>query len=191
MNWRAPVFIVLLALTASGLWWLLSGEQAGKRLSFALQEQQRAAGGNDYFMEGVRSEQFTAQGELRHVLQTPRIEHDPKSARVHMVSPHLFIQHEDGEPWLLRADNAYAFDQRHEIELSGAVTLSRGDRFKPSLTMNTESLHLDLEKQHASTEHEVRFSGPSGDIQAMGLEADLAAQVLSLQHQVRGRYVQP
>jgi len=192
MNWRTPLFIAILLLTALGVWWLLSGEQAGNRLDFALHaQQQRAAGGSDYYMEGVRSEQFSTAGQLAHVLQSPRIDHDPKLAQLRMQSPQVFLQRADGEPWQLNAATALANDDLQNIELNGDVRLSRGQGFKPNMIISTEHLQLDLQQERASTDNEVRFINAYGEITGIGLDADLKTEVLNLQHHVRGRYAQP
>ncbi len=192
MNWRAPVFACILLTAIGGIWWLLSGEQAGNRLDFAFNEQQeQAAAGSDYYMEGVSSLHFDRDGALTHELHAPRIEHDPKLSQIRMNAPRVMVHNAEGEPWQMSANSAIGDDDQSLFTLSGDVQLKHGHGFTPNMTMTTTELQLDLKNDKAHTEHMVHFVGPHGDIVGRGLDADLNAQVLHLLHEVKGRYARP
>lgn len=191
-NWRGLLVGSITLVVALIVLTLLSREEAGQNQTATEARESLQQTRSDYFMEGVVSRHFDANGQLSHVLAAPRIEHFLDQHRSIMQQPHIQLTRPDGAPWEIRANRADADHPVGTIALEGSVRLSRaGQNGLAALQMETEQLQVDMQARLAETEGNVRFLSPGGEVTSTGLKADFAAEQLQLLSNVQGHYEQP
>lgn len=140
-----------------------------------------------YFMEKVSLIETTTDGQAFRWLESEKLVHfsDQHSELLQPVLRQKNLQ--TGESWQASAHTAQL--QNHQTaQLSGNVVVAQPAQ---GLTLNTEQLNLDLEKQTATSSQDVILKTPKATIHAKGLEADFNSRQLHLMSAVRGHYVTP
>ncbi|MFZ5843506.1 MAG: LPS export ABC transporter periplasmic protein LptC [Pseudomonadota bacterium] len=188
MNVRGPLIGAGTLLVAVVVLLLLNREQSGKNQT-ELQQQTSDVAQSDYYMEGVISRHFDANGKLSHVLQAPRIDYFLAQQQSLMQQPHIQLFGSDGTPWDVRAAQAIAEHQQDTVTLREQVWLERGAQAGvAALRMETDQLTVKLSERRAHTDAPVRFRSSQGEVKAVGLTADFANEKLHLLAQVKGHY---
>ena len=191
MNWRGLVIGAITLLAGLIVLALLNREQTGENQAKSIFANGSAQQRSDYFMEGVVSRNFDQNGQLSHVLKSPRIDHYQDQQISLMQQPHIQLARPDGTPWEVSAQSAQAEHRSEKLVLRDQVSLTRaGEGGVASLRMDTDKLVVDLSTRIAETAADVRFTSPGGQISGTGLHANLATEQLQLLANVKGHYEQ-
>ncbi|QGX40671.1 LPS export ABC transporter periplasmic protein LptC [Permianibacter aggregans] len=145
-----------------------------------------------YFMEGVESKVFDAEGKLSYTLRSPRLDHFPERSASEIRTPIVQINRPKGPPWQMTATQALAQHQTGDMHLQGAVVLQReaSADYEP-IKMLTDELMLNATAKKAESNSDVKFVSPSGQVTGTGLRADLSTEQLEILANVQGEYVRP
>ena len=109
-----------------------------------------------------------------------------------MALKNLRIEYHDVEnqTWITTAQQATAYENIEVMHLTGDVQIHRQTpQADQAITINTDSLHIDFPKKHASTDAEVKIVAKNSSINAKGMDVDFGAGHLTLLSEARGHYV--
>lgn len=144
-----------------------------------------------FFITDFESRQYGDKGTITQILKGLRADHfQPKgqaSTEDYTVIKQLEAEifQDQGEPWFIRANSGVANNKGQQITLSGDVKLWLQDPERGLTELTTETLVYYPKRRFASTNAPVRISTPDGTTDAIGLNADLTQQILTLKKRVR------
>jgi LPS export ABC transporter protein LptC len=169
---RVLATIFVLVVAALGIWMGSAGKRTGNP---AVDKGDTDASAYDYEVRDVVVQQMGPDGTLQYELSAKQIHQQPDSGLIRATD---LVMHRDppgtlpGGPnrWTLRADAAELPESGGRIELKGNVNaMGLPENSRLSITITTDELTYDMEKQEAFTKKPVdiiqganRFRG--GDI---------------------------
>jgi LPS export ABC transporter protein LptC len=146
----------------------------------------------DYFMTGVDSTRFDANGDSQYRLQADRILHYPSPELTSMETPRLVFYADEAGPWFLSAaygtietDLARAEDK---LELTDNVIVQHTDSSGETHNIYTDALTIYLDSRFISTASDVLMESGSREISSQGMTADLFSKHITFLGNVTGRY---
>lgn len=144
----------------------------------------------DYYLTGMQSHRFDAQGTIRYRLESDRYTHFPDDDHADLVVPHLQWLSDRGELWLLDAQNGrLQTDPANEtLLLTGMVSLKRTPGAAGALELRTETLLVLPPAEIARTEAPVTVTSDSVNLQSDGMQLDFSTNHLNLLSNVRGTH---
>lgn len=147
-----------------------------------------------FFMTHFVSSHYDETGKLSQLLRGDRADHyQPKGK----ASPDDYtlvsafnaeIYQEDGAPWYITAQEGRATHKGERIELSGNVHMHQTHPSKGVTELFTDKLIYFTQRQFAETQAPVKIITPSGVTTAVGLTADIKAELFTLKKNVKGIY---
>lgn len=148
------------------------------------------------YMNNVQTREFDAQGKLRYELSTPRIGHyqtnpDAPSALDYTLfqTPKITFHNADEKaPWQLTALQGRSESNGQLLRLLGNVFIEQDSADQGLLQITTNELTLHPRKQFAETDKAVKMRSAKGQIDAVGMSADLAESRVQLHSQVNAVY---
>ncbi len=131
-----------------------------------------------------------ADGLPMYTLHAAEIRQQPASQIALLDRVEMQFRDAAGRLWQGRADEARVVDQAAEIDLSGTVTLTgllpgTGELAR----ISTDQLSVDTRTDVVTTRDPVTLEWDGQQVRARGLVAQLRAQRIQLESNVRGRYV--
>lgn len=181
MNRRALGVIIAIAGIAAASTWLSRQSRQPEPAATA-----RAA--PDYFARDVVAVVTGADGRHQQQLRARRMEHLPDTDVLTLSAPHLTV-YRDGRPWQASAEQGRIATGGERVTLNGDVRLEQGGP-RP-LQLRTRTLQIYPERQYAETTAPLTLTSPEARVEAIGLEADMRRQKLTLLSNVRGVYDTP
>ncbi|AFV00643.1 LPS export ABC transporter periplasmic protein LptC [Simiduia agarivorans] len=144
-----------------------------------------------FFITDFESRQYGDSGTIVQILRGLRADHfQPKGQAsaedytvIEQLEAEIFQDQED--PWLIRANQGVANQKGQQITLSGNVKLWLQDPERGLTELTTEKLVYFPKRRFATTDAPVRITTPDGTADAIGLDADLTKQILTLKKRVR------
>lgn len=179
MNRRAVAITLVILLLAAVSSWL--SEESRREARRAEAEGERAP---DYFMEGVVATEMGADGRPRQRLEATRLNHFPRDGRSELAAPHLVVYQDESPPWHLFAKRGEVRAGGAEIFLEGGVRLTRAAPEEVEIRSATLRLHPD--RRHAETADPIVVVSGADRLEAVGMEASLQDERVTLKSQVRG-----
>lgn len=148
----------------------------------------------DYFMTGVDSTSFAADGASQYRLLAERIVHYPDPEYATLDSPRLVIYELGANPWLLSASyGRIEHDPERDeemLQLSEDVVIQHTDNNGQEQNIYTQDLTIYLDSRFLSTQSTVRLESGNRVISSTGMTADLNDRHLTFLGDVQGRYNQ-
>lgn len=142
----------------------------------------------DSFLTNLSVKEFSKDGQLIHYLQTPLMQHHPKTNTNLLRKPHLIITENNQAPWEIRAEKARA-KKDHTITLIHHVMIEqKASESKASTLLKTEKMIYFPKEKRASTTQKVTIQQAKNHMQAVGMNAYLDDNKVELLSHVRGRY---
>lgn len=182
-KWSTPL---LLALLASGTVWFFS--QQPDNLSSPLSPQHAAVA--DTFMENFTTRVLDAQGKTRYQLSAAYMAHYPHDDHTEVLAPLLTMYRPDNQHWEFKAESGLLENGTDLITLQGQVFMQEHTPAGPdnSIHVVTSDLRIVPARSYAETDAYARIKQGASQMEATGLQADLASNHLQLLSQVRGIY---
>lgn len=186
---RPGLRMVALAITLAAAFFLLwqSGEPPASSYSDA--QQLRGDTEPDGFVINGRYTSYDETGHRKIFFTSPRIEQfeEGNLATMEFPSAKLFSNTEEGEPWIVNAEQGNLRQSEDVLHLLGNVRVVRtiGDR---KATLATESLTLENSQGTIYTDDPVEITEPAGVTHATGMKGWIDERILELNSQVKGRY---
>lgn len=149
-----------------------------------------------YYMKSVETREYNLDGQLRYQLTTPQVTHfqlqlDAPSAEdyTHIEQPvMLFLDVDGGAPWQVTANTGRSESNGHLIRLLDNVLIQQQTHSNGLVRITTTELNLHTNTQFAQTDKAVNMRSAKGQMDAIGMEADLAKSWLTLKSQVKAAY---
>lgn len=146
----------------------------------------------DYYMNGVRTTRFGADGELAFRLNASRVTHYPEGDHAVLENPDLFWQDEGQKPWhltsLMGDLHKTAEGNEDELFLEGNVRLNLELEPGQPLEVVTETLIVQTVARTANTPSPVSVNTPGSSLQGVGMEVRMEDNYVHLLNEVRGSY---
>lgn len=148
------------------------------------------------YMKQVQTREFDAEGKLHFELTTPNVafyQHDPNgpSALDYTLidAPKMiFYNTESGTPWRMSALSGRSEDNNALIRLLGDVIIQQNSPSQGLVRITTEELNVRSREQFAETDKAVNMRSAKGQMNAVGMDADLTQSRLQLKSQVKAVY---
>ena len=148
------------------------------------------------YMKEVNTREFDAQGKLHYQLSTPQVTHyqvspdGPSDADYTLIDqPDMaFYDAESKAPWLVTAATGRSEANGQLIRLLDNVLIQQQTPSQGLIQITTSELHVRTSEQFAETDKAVKMRSAKGQIDAIGMDADLAQSRLQLKSQVKAVY---
>lgn len=146
----------------------------------------------DYFFDDFVATARDKEGNLTYRLEAKQLEHYPYNFSMTLDKPYIEVFHEKDPPWQTWAEQGVFYEKRQVAKLTGKVRIHRAaDKTSQAVTLLTDSLTMDIEKQTAKTPDDVQITSGEDIINATGMEVDLKTGRLELHSKVQGKYEVP
>jgi len=141
----------------------------------------------DLVTYAVEQLKFNAQGEKHFLLKADEIQQFISADRNRIIHPDLLLFHDQQPAWKSTANEGHSDSQGEEIHLQGDVLIEQLGKANPA-TLETATLTISATDSHATTDDKVIIRQTGIYIEALGLEADLKNNQLTLKSQVTSIY---
>jgi lipopolysaccharide export system protein LptC len=149
-----------------------------------------------FYMKQVETREFDAQGKLHYQLSTPQVAHyqinqdAPSAADYTLINlPDMaFYDAEATAPWLVSAAVGRSEGNGQLIRLLENVVIQQQTPTQGLIRITTSELRVRPSEQFAETDKAVNMRSAKGQIDAKGMDADLAQSRLQLKSQVKAVY---
>jgi len=148
------------------------------------------------YMNNVQIREFDAQGNLHYELSTPRIGHyqakpdAPSAADYTLIKlPTMTFYNADNKaPWQVMAVQGRSENNGQLLRLLDDVLIKQESADLGELQITTSELNVRAREQFAETDKAVKMLSAKGQIDAIGMSADLANSRVQLHSQVNAVY---
>ncbi|HSC66326.1 MAG TPA: LPS export ABC transporter periplasmic protein LptC [Cellvibrio sp.] len=154
------------------------------------------AGFPQTYMKQVETREFDPQGKLHYQLSTPRVTHyqvtmdGPSEGDYTIIeTPDMAFHEADGtSPWLVSASTGRSESNGQLLRLLDNVLIQQQTPSQGLIQITTSELLVRPGEQFAETDKAVKMRSAKGQIDAVGMDADLAQSRLQLKSQVKAVY---
>ena len=148
------------------------------------------------YMKEVETREFDPQGKLHYQLTTPQITHYQMNPDMASDTDYTLIDQpnmalydaEAKAPWLVTAAIGRSEGNGQLIRLLENVLIQQQTPTQGLLQITTSELRIRPREQFAETDKAVKMRSAKGQIEAKGMDADLAQSRLQLKSQVKAVY---
>lgn len=148
------------------------------------------------YMKEVETREFDAQGKLHYQLSTPQVTHyqvspdGPSNSDYTLIErPNMaFYDADANAPWLVTAETGRSEANGQLLRLLDNVLIQQQTPTQGLIQITTSELHVRASEQFAETDKAVKMRSAKGQIDAIGMDADLAQSRLQLKSQVKAVY---
>lgn len=148
------------------------------------------------YMKEVETREFDAQGKLHYQLSTPQVTHyqvnpdGPSDGDYTLIeNPDMtFYDAESAAPWLVSAETGRSEANGQLLRLLDNVLIQQQTPTQGLIQITTSELLVRASEQFAETDKAVKMRSAKGQIDAVGMDADLAQSRLQLKSQVKAVY---
>ncbi|MEN0036933.1 MAG: LPS export ABC transporter periplasmic protein LptC [Cellvibrio sp.] len=148
------------------------------------------------YMKDVETREFDSEGRLHYLLITPQITHfqmnpdTPSDADYTLIdNPNMALHDAESKaPWLVTATIGRSEGNGQLIRLLENVLIQQQTPSQGLIQITTTELRVRPREQFAETDKAVKMRSAKGQIDAKGMDADLAQSRLQLKSQVKAVY---
>lgn len=148
------------------------------------------------YMKEVETREFDAQGKLHYQLSTPQVTHyqvnpdGPSDGDYTLIErPNMaFYDAESNAPWLVSAETGRSEANGRLLRLLDNVLIQQQTPTQGLIQITTSELLVHASEQFAETDKAVNMRSAKGQIDAIGMDADMAQSRLQLKSQVKAVY---
>lgn len=167
-----------------------------RKENVVINNEQDAGSFPQFYMKQVETREFDAQGKLHYQLSTPHVAHyqinqdAPSEADYTVIElPDMaFYDAESTAPWLVTAAIGRSEANGQLIRLLENVVIQQQTPTQGLIQITTSELRVRPREQFAETDKAVKMRSAKGQIDAKGMDADLAQSRLQLKSQVKAVY---
>ena len=149
-----------------------------------------------FYMKDIKTREFDPQGKLHFQLETPLATHyqvDPEGPTLNdytlIESPNMaFYDAEAMAPWLVSAETGRSEANGQLLRLLDNILIQQQTPTQGLIQITTSELLVRAREQFAETDKAVKMRSAKGQIDAIGMDADLAQSRLQLKSQVKAVY---
>jgi lipopolysaccharide export system protein LptC len=156
-----------------------------------------SSGFPQFYMKQVETREFDAQGKLHYQLSTPQVTHyqvhpdgpsDGDYTLIERPDMGFYDADETAAPWLVTAETGRSETNGQLIRLLDNVLVQQQTPSQGLIQITTSELRVRAKEQFAETDKAVKMRSAKGQIDAIGMDADLAQSRLQLKSQVKAVY---
>jgi lipopolysaccharide export system protein LptC len=126
-------------------------------------------------------------GQPLYRLQADRIAQPVPQGTIYLTDPVLHYQPPGASPWVLKAQQGQLPQNAHTADLSGAVQADgRPTGSAQSVRLTTDTLHVDMQQQLATTPSIVHMQWAGSRLSGRGMRANLKSGRIDLLGDVSG-----
>ena len=149
----------------------------------------------DSFIEGMAMEAFSASGHLAWQITATDSLHTVGSHTTLIHNPHFLVYEANGKEihWQVQSQSATAYHQGnmrsiHHIDLASNVALTLRPQTKNSMILRTETATFTPQTGTLTSIAPVQIESPQGNVEGIGLSANLKNGTLKILNGVKGTY---
>ncbi len=148
------------------------------------------------YMKEVETREFDVHGKLHYQLSTPQVTHyqlnpdGPSNGDYTLIErPNMaFYDAESNAPWLVSAETGRSEANGQLLHLLDNVLIQQQTPTQGLIQITTSELLVRASEQFAETDKAVNMRSAKGQIDAIGMDADLAQCRLQVKSQVKAVY---
>ncbi|WP_331344495.1 LPS export ABC transporter periplasmic protein LptC [Cellvibrio sp. UBA7661] len=171
--------------------------------AFSLRQKEELAGYEydtssfpNIYMKEVETREFDRTGKLHYQLSTPQVTHfqlqqEGASAQDYTLIDQpvmMFYDTDTKAPWQVTANTGRSEANGELIRLLDNVLIQQQTPTQGLIQITTSELQVRASEQFAETDKAVKMRSAKGQIDALGMDADLAQSRLQLRSQVKAVY---
>jgi lipopolysaccharide export system protein LptC len=149
-----------------------------------------------FYMKQVETREFDEHGKLHYQMLTPQVTHyqmnpdGPSDGDYTLIErPDMSFFDDNGEnPWLVTADTGRNEANGQLTRLLDNVVIQQQTPNQGLIKITTSELRIRAREQFAETDKAVKMRSAKGQMDAVGMDADLAQSRLQLKSQVKAVY---
>lgn len=149
-----------------------------------------------FYMKDIKTREFGPQGELHFQLETPLATHYQVNPEGPTLDDYTLIERpnmafhdaESNAPWLVSAETGRNEANGQLLRLLDNVLIQQQTPTQGLIQITTSELLVRAREQFAETDKAVKMRSAKGQIDAIGMDADLAQSRLQLKSQVKAVY---
>lgn len=149
-----------------------------------------------FYMKDIKTREFDPQGKLHFQLETPLATHyqvNPEGPTLDdytlIARPNMaFYDAESNAPWLVSAETGRSEANGNLLRLLDNILIQQQTPTQGLIQITTSELLVRAREQFAETDKAVKMRSAKGQIDAIGMDADLAQSRLQLKSQVKAVY---
>lgn len=149
-----------------------------------------------FYMKQVETREFDEHGKLHYRMITPQVTHfqmhpdTPSEADYTLIErPDMSFYNDNGDnPWLVTADTGRNESNGQLTRLLDNVVIQQQTVNQGLVKITTSELRVRAREQFAETDKAVKMRSAKGQMDAVGMDADLAQSRLQLKSQVKAVY---
>jgi lipopolysaccharide export system protein LptC len=145
----------------------------------------------DYWITDAVIDRFDGQGQAIGRLEADRLTHFPSDGRSELLQVEAIRRLSPTMNWWMRADSGLVSGDRSRVRLRGDARLERRELDAPTAILHSESLTFFPDRDRVETEAAVLLRRGPSRTTGVGMNADLAADQLQIQNEVRTVHVAP
>lgn len=177
-SYMALLFVTSLVL----LFWYSTNKDVG-----VTDDEKQIDNSPDFFMSDFSIRDYTEEGELKYSINAAHLEHYPLDDTAKVQNPLITIYRKDSEtPWYAKSKVGLVNGEGKVLTLTEQVRLFNDKDKNAQLHLSMEKLVINIDEELAYTDETVVLNSAQGQLQAVGLEADLVSNRLQLKSQVKG-----
>lgn len=185
-----PTWLIAAGIALCFILFLLRPEQE------LLRDQSNQDSFPQIYMKQVQTREFDEEGKLNFELTTPKVElyqqniEGPSAQDYTLIDAPkmIFYNIQNGAPWRMSATNGRSESNNELIRLLGDVVIQQDSPTQGLVRITTDELQVRGREQFAETDKAVNMRSAKGQIDAVGMDADLAQSRLQLKSQVKAVY---
>jgi lipopolysaccharide export system protein LptC len=180
--------------------WLVSGILMLCFFAFVLQpnadrDAQHADGNTfpQFYMKNLHTQEFNTAGTLSHQIRTPLVTFyqpqldNPATDYSLITTPNMIFYPEDqGQPWYISATSGR--NDQQQLRFDDDVRIEQDSLTHGKITITTSELYVRTQEQFALSDKAVTMRSPKGQMNAVGMKADLTNSRIELTSQVKSVY---
>lgn len=148
----------------------------------------------DYYLSGMQSTRFGAEGQTVYHLEATRVTHYPDSDLTLLEAPQLTYFETRTTPWTVTAREGRlspdAARNEDRLDLEGEVLLQQQADSGDQVEVRTRILTVFPASEEAVTDAAVTVLAPTTRLESIGLRAMLATEKIELLNAVKGYHAQ-
>jgi LPS export ABC transporter protein LptC len=141
----------------------------------------------DYIIEGVKAEFYDENGQLDRQIEANSARHLPIDDTTKLVNPSVILRDQQAPQWSVKSKEGLLLGDK-TLTLDGDVNITPMEGNQTDLSLRTQHISIDLNKQIADTDKEVFIESPSTNIYSVGMNMNLVTQQVQLKSEVRGQH---
>jgi len=141
----------------------------------------------DYIIKGVKAQYYDKKGLLERQIEAKNARHLPETDTTELIQPSVVLRDQQKPQWRVKSKEGVLLGDRL-LELDGDVIVTPLEGNESDLSLSTQHISIDLNKQIADTNEDVLIESPSTQIHSKGMNMDMVTQQVQFKSQVRGQH---